>query len=245
MFRRAHRVGLVLGLLAASFPGTLCVYGQDAEKETKWEPVTTEDWVRISPEDEVWLDLKEKRVAVGGQVCLTRGFLEMFACPRGTKEHESIVSLNSKAYPIHAGLLAIGAKPGHPVKYQPEYIPAEGPVIQVLVQWKDDQGQTRVVPAQHWVRHVKTGKQMPYDWVFAGSGFWRDEFTGEETYYAEGGEVICLSNFGTAMLDLPVASSQDNSQLLFQAFTERIPERETPVTLILSVQKGGENSRSE
>src|SRR5690606_32839766 len=132
-------------------------------------------FVRLSRDDEVWVDAKNKRVIVGGQVCLTRGALEMFACPKGTKEHESIVSLNAKAYQIHAALLAIGAKPGRTVQYSPEYIPADGSRIEVLVQWKGEDGKVRVVRAQEWIRHVKTSKEMSHDWVFAGSGFWHDE----------------------------------------------------------------------
>ena len=157
----------------------------------------------------------------------------MFACPQGTKEHESIVALNAKAYQIHAGLLAIGATPGRPVRYQPNYSPAEGPKIQVMVQWRED-GKPRSVRAQDWIRQTGTDKQMEHDWVFAGSGFWKDTATGKEHYLAEGGEVICVSNFGTAMLDLPIQSSQDNAALMFEAFTERIPPVGTPVRLVLS-----------
>ena len=53
--------------------------------------------IRLDPKAEVWVDAKRKRVIVGGQICLRQGLLEMFACPRGTKEHESIVSVNTKA----------------------------------------------------------------------------------------------------------------------------------------------------
>ena len=44
----------------------------------------------------------------------------------------------------------------------------------------------------------KTGKAMTYPWVFAGSRFWTDEETGKQYYQAEGGDFICVSNFGTA-----------------------------------------------
>ena len=71
--------------------------------------------VKLSKTGDVWLDTKRKAVVVDGQVCLREGQLEMFACPKGTKEHESIISLNSKAEEVHAGLLAAGAKPGSPV----------------------------------------------------------------------------------------------------------------------------------
>ena len=48
----------------------------------------------------------------------------------------------------------------------------------------------------------------------------------------------CVSNFPTAMLDLPIASSQANEALLFETFTERIPPRGTPVELIFSRAEG-------
>jgi hypothetical protein len=55
--------------------------------------------------------------------------------------------------------------------------------------------------------NTRTGKPLEYPWVFAGSGFWVDETTGEKSYLAESGDFICVSNFPSAMLDLPVASS--------------------------------------
>jgi hypothetical protein len=35
------------------------------------------------------------------------------------------------------------------------------------------------------------------------------------------------------MLDLPIESSQANNELMFQANTDRVPPRGTPVTIIL------------
>jgi hypothetical protein len=74
---------------------------------------------------------------------------------------------------------------------------------------------------------------MPFDWVFAGSSFWTDEDTGKVHYSANSGDLICVSNFNTATLDLPVESSQANASLLFTAFTERIPPHGTKVRLVL------------
>jgi hypothetical protein len=45
--------------------------------------------------------------------------------------------------------------------------------------------------------------------------------------------VICISNFDSAMLDVPFLSTKDNDDLFFQANTESIPPLETPVTVIL------------
>jgi hypothetical protein len=74
---------------------------------------------------------------------------------------------------------------------------------------------------------------MEQDWVFAGSGFWTDEETGKKHYYAEQGDLICVSNFATAMLDVPIPSSQSADQLMFEAFTERVPPKGTKVRLVL------------
>lgn len=190
-------------------------------------------WLRLAKDHEVWLDLTEKRVLVGGMVCLRSGQLEMFACPRLTKEHESVVSTFSPARFVHAGLLALGLQPGTPVKYTPEYKPATGAVVDVTVVWKDKQGKCREVAAQQWVKDNKRGKPLGYDWVFVGSGFWSDSKTGERYYSADAGEFICVSNFPTAMLDLPIESSQANDALLFSAYTEHIPPLKTRVLLIL------------
>ena len=189
---------------------------------------------RLMPDYDVWIDPKNKRVVVDGTVCLREGQLEMFACPKGTKEHESIVAVDTKAYAVHAGLLALGAQVGTPVEFQPKYKPATGTEIDVSVVWLDRNGVAHNDRAQDWVRNVKTGKAMESPWVFAGSGFWFDEVTKTKHYLAETGDFICVSNFPSAMLDLPVESSQGNDDLLFDAFTERIPPLGTRVRLVLT-----------
>jgi hypothetical protein len=87
------------------------------------------------------------------------------------------------------------------------------------------------------VRNTQTEEQLNADWVFAGSGFWRDPADGTEHYQADGGDMICVSNFPGAMLDLPIESSQSNEALLFQAFEGRVPPPGTDVELILAPAK--------
>ncbi|MHB0959799.1 MAG: YdjY domain-containing protein [Pirellulaceae bacterium] len=191
-------------------------------------------WLRVTKDNDVWIDFQHKQVVAGGRICLREGLLEMFACPEGTKEHESIVAVHTPARYVHAALVALGAQPGPPVQFEPTYKPAQGTEVTVEVLWKDEQGKEQRVMAQHWVKHVKTGKELTYPWVFAGSGFWTDEEGKEQFYLGDGGEFICVSNFSTATLDLPVESSAENDTLLFAAFTERIPPRDTPVMLFLT-----------
>lgn len=183
---------------------------------------------------DVWIDKANKRIVVDGTVCLREGQLEMFACLRGTKEHESIVAADTKAYAVHAGLLAIGAKQGTAVQYQPKYQPATGEEIDIQLVWTDKNGVVHRDRAQDWIQNTKTGKPLEHNWVFGGSGFWQNEDTGEKSYLAESGDFICVSNFPSALLDLPVESSQSDEALIHQANTERIPPVGTRVRMVLS-----------
>ena len=149
--------------------------------------------VRMSPEYDVWIDTKRGVVLVDGQVSLRRGMLEMFACTRNTKEHESIISANTRAFLVHAALLRLGAEPGHPVQFVPEYKPPAGTEIEISVEWRDPDGKQHTARAQDWIRNLRTGKAMEHRWVFAGSWFWTDEETGRQYYQAEQGDFICVS----------------------------------------------------
>ena len=180
-----------------------------------------------------WVNREDKQVIMVGQVSQRNAPLEMFVCQKNTKEHESVLSVDTTAAAIHAALLLIGAEPGHPVQYQPEYKVATGTPIAIDVIWKDADGKIQKAKAQEWIKNVKTGKAMAHDWVFAGSGFWENKETGQRMYLAEQGDFICVSNFPTAMLDLPIKSSDKESALLFQAWEEHVPPLGTPVTIVL------------
>lgn len=76
-------------------------------------------------------------------------------------------------------------------------------------------------------------KKMDAHWVFAGSGFFTDE-DGQKHYQAEGGDVICVANFPTALLDVDTQSSSTGEEnLLYEAWTEKIPPLGTEVTVEL------------
>ena len=66
------------------------------------------------------IDYFEKRcVDLEGTICLEKGLLELIACTKGSKEHESIVAVAAKAMHIHMGLLLLGANNGHPAMRKP------------------------------------------------------------------------------------------------------------------------------
>lgn len=221
------------------------------------DPVAFPGLKRLQPDADVWLDPENKRVVVQAGVCFREGPIEMFACNhlwikdpvsgreirRGTKEYESIVTINASAAVIHAALLAVGARSGSPVRFVPQYEPAHGSVIHVTLHWSDAQGRRCRARAQQWVRNTASKQSLEHDWVFAGSSMVDIPGNDKQYYLADNGNVICVSNFTDAMLDLPIASTQVNERLLFEAFTEHIPALGTLVTIVL--EPGEEKSRGQ
>jgi hypothetical protein len=200
------------------------------------QPKSAPEPKRIQLGKNVFLEIDgtTKRVLVESKVCLRQGSLEQLLTRNKLKAHEAIISAEVDASKIHAGLLLAGAEPGSPVKFQPKFAPPKGTVIKVTVQYKDGDKTVRR-PAQEWIRDMKTKKDLAIDWVFAGSRLFPDpEDPKKPPYYlANDGDVIVVSNFETALLDLPIESSASDTAHEFEANTDRIPALDTPVTVIL------------
>jgi hypothetical protein len=267
--------------------------------------------VPLNESGTVKLDLANRRLLVQGEVVLRQGQLEMFACRKKSKEHESIVAIDAAAFVIHSGLLALKAAPGGPAVYEPAFQPPHGEKLDIVVTWKDEQDKIQRVPAQSWIRETVNrfwvrpleklpkgveidemsplrydrkqkellwygpmtdaqkkdllaqsedrawreaiayfhergqSRGMEADWVFVGSVLGVDETTGEKSYAAEEGQYICVSNFATAMIDIAVRSSDQAAELAFEAWTEKIPPKGTPVTLEIGPAPKKEASKKE
>jgi hypothetical protein len=179
-----------------------------------------------------------RRVHILAEVCLREGPLEVFLCKNATKEHEAILHADLDARDVHFALIAAGAKPGTTVKFVPVYKPATGDPIKVSITYYKD-GKLQTKPAQSWIQDVRTKKDMPHDWVFAGSRFFKDpgDSAAPPFYCANNGEVICIANFADSMMDLPVMSSKEAAELGYVANTERIPPLKTKVLVTLEPVK--------
>lgn len=228
--RHRHAPSLCAAIATTLLACTACLAGEQATAVV--EMAAPEGARQLDQKQPVWVNAAATEVYVDGRVTLREGVLEMFACPQGTKEHESIVAVNASAMLIHTALLTVGAEPGSPVRFQPEYRPPTGTEIAVGIEWTVD-GEKQTTTAQDWIRNAETGKAMDLPFVFAGSGFWTDPDTKQNHYLAASGDLICVSNFGAAMLDVPAPSTQANDELWFEPFTERIPPVGTPVRLVL------------
>jgi hypothetical protein len=183
----------------------------------------------------LWLDPKAKRVILQARVVLREGMLEHLMCLKGTKEHEAILATDAVARQIHAALLAIGAEPCHPVRFLPKFEPPKGSAIGIELTWWQD-GKLKRSDAREWVRDERAKAPLAIDWVFAGSELYDDPLTKKTLYAADDGDVITVANFGSAILDLPIASSASDADRVFVTNTEKIPPLGTEVFVSLSLR---------
>jgi hypothetical protein len=198
------------------------------------------------------------RVVMDMDVVLTSGYLEhLLSRSEAGKDHESILSTPFDAEHLKTALIAIGLTPGKPATFVKEvngervydFKPATGDVVKIYLQYEDPKGNTVTVPAQSWVASTKDGKPLTADWVFAGSYRGKSKtFQGEEFEYfgANDGRVVCVTNYGSALLDLPFESHDADPQgnaLGYQANTAAIPMQGTKVRVLFEPKADAKAAR--
>jgi hypothetical protein len=201
----------------------------------------------------VTINLQERSVDVAGSICLRRGSLELVACTKGTKEHESIVAIEAKPMHLHTALLLLGAKPGSPATRQQvgdqagrwRDVPPSGGRVDVFLVLQDNDGKPVEHPISDFIapssRRSEDSSDKPakfptHTFLFAGSVL-LGEGPGPRRYLSdESGNVISLVTFGDEVLCLPAVHSQANEALLWQVDPTNLPAVGTKVTLRLRPQ---------
>lgn len=197
----------------------------------------------------------ERTVDVDAEVCLDEGALELIACTKDSKEHESIVVIQARPSHIHAALLLLGARNGQPAMRRPldeamtrwEDIPPKGDPVDISLAWKQADGTPVERPLSAFLIRSeeeeaadgasKDKQKFPNTFLFAGSGL-GDESETPRRYLAElSGNVISISTFGDELLCLPEIHGHENQALDWKIDPTHLPKKHTKVQLRLRVKK--------
>jgi len=217
----------------------------------------------------VKINLDEWCVDVESRVCLTEGLLELIACTKDTKEHESIIVVDAKAVHIHTALLLIGAKPGNPASQQPinpemtrfRHLLPSGSPIEVFLVIKDQQGKETEHPISDFIGPAdsddgfpettepqdkeKPGKFPTHTFLFAGSVLVGEKDEPRSYLGDLSGNVISITTFGDELLCLPGMHDHSNGALMWQVIGDKLPELDTKVTLRLRPVKAEAETKTE
>lgn len=202
----------------------------------KEEPKPAGETKKVNVGKNVALEIlpdKTRRVLVASEVCMREGLLEQLLTRKRTKEHEAILAADIDGRDLHLALTLAGAEPGKVVQFRPKLVAPSGTPIKISLEFQA-KGKTVRVSGREWIRSIKTKKDFPTDWVFAGSVFIPNPLDNKKLpfYGANDGDVVTVVNFESACIDVPFLSIKDNADLDFEAHTERIPALKTPVTVI-------------
>jgi|TARA_B110000263_G_scaffold248008_1_gene262020 hypothetical protein len=208
---------------------------------------------KLSPEAEqalrklnlpgIKLNLEERCVDVNATVCLHKGLLELVACTKGSKEHESILSIAARPMHIHTAMLLMGARPGTPALRKARdgalkrWIPVEpaGDSVRVSLVFPDSKGKPQEHPLSKFISPAqpdeisgipmnKKLETFPASFLFAGSHL-VENGPGPKKYVCEqSGNVISISTFGDELLCLPGIHGHQNDGLSWQVNPKDLPK---------------------
>ena len=202
----------------------------------------------------VQINLEEWCVDVDSRIALKEGLLELIACTKDTKEHESILVVDAKPSHVHTALLLIGARPGSPAQRQaidPEMtrfrdIPSSGSPVNVFLVFKDKDGKEVEKPISDFIKSSEGHDGIPgpaaegdkekfptHTFLFAGS-ILTGEDGGPRQYLCDAnGNVISISTFGDELLCMPGFHENANGALMWQVDGEHLPELDSKVIMRL------------
>lgn len=200
------------------------------------------------------INVEKWSVDVESTVCLDDGPLELIACTKDGKVHESIIAVAAKPSHIHAALLLLGTKPGSPATRKPIDpeglafidIPPHGGPVEVSLVTRNDDGTESEKPIRDFIVANKDfqsnasedpdSRRFPTStFLFAGSVLLDPKEPGAPRRYLSdlSGNLISISTFGDETLCLPDVHSQENHALLWRIDSGKLPPLDSPITLRL------------
>ena len=210
------------------------------------------------------IDLEKRYIDLEATVCLDEGFLELVACTKGSKEHESIVAVGARPMHIHTALLLLGANNGNPAmrkqvgEKEKRWIDIRprGDEIEAYLVFKNSAGKMIERPVSDFITRSKersdkigvvenpdkksnsaSGHKFPSTFLFAGSHL-RANGKGPRQYLADlSGNVISIATFGDEILCLSDVQSNLNGSLTWRINPKHLPKVGAKITLRLRTKK--------
>lgn len=207
------------------------------------------------------INVDEWSVDVDAVVTLDHGLLELIACTRDSKEHESVIAVNAKPSHIHTALLLVGATPGNPAmrKISGEGedarfvdLPPRGGMIDVYLVIKGEDG-SKEVPINQFIQKAsddyfdaqteakpdeKPELYPTHSFMFTGSVLVDRGEESPRQYVADySGNVIALVTFGDELMSTPEIHDDSNHSLTWEVRSEGLPAVDSQITLRLRPQR--------
>ena len=163
-FRRRvkSRDALFFVLIVVLFPNVSRAAEPASDQESTVEKPAAEPARKNLELPGLVINFQKRCVDIEATICLDEGMLELIACVKGSKEHESIVAIEARPMHIHTALLLLGANNGTPAMSRPAdeqktrwiHIPPQGDPVNVYSCVRDTGRKRGRAPHQRFCRSI-------------------------------------------------------------------------------------------
>ncbi len=218
-----------LGLLALALPGAQAQHFSAVDRPMPAPPAAV--WSNgIARIGSVLVDPSNRCVLVQGYINQTNGLVELLACGKEGKTHESLLILTASPIDLNLGLLLLGLKAeGRPAAVG-VWADRRGPQLDLWVEWTQA-GQAQRCRAESLVFNEKTGRALPATaWIYTGSVI-------ENGYFRALSEDSHIATYWDpwVLINLPLDCGADDHVLY--ANEKAVPPLGTPIRLRLQVHQ--------
>jgi len=174
----------------------------------------------------VTIDANQRRVTIDGHVNMSSGIVELLACARFGKTHESVFAMEAEPYHIQVGLLLLGLEPTkRPLRFQGDKDTPTGDSVEVTVAWTDSTGKRVEVRGEDAIIDLRTNQPMQHTpWVFVGSRIANGQFEAQVD-----GNIITTYHDPATIIDNPLEGGGNDT--VYGVNSALVPSVGTPVTL--------------
>lgn len=177
-------------------------------------------------------DHVSREVLIPAQVNMERGILEYALVSEKGKLHEALLSTAARPFDLNVVLLLLNYQPDSewwvpPAKPKPLSKVGMTARLEVLLRWKQGEGEEKTVRLDEWISDLVTGKPAAATpWIYTGSYFNEDnQFVADVD-----GSFLALYHDGRSLINNPREGADNDEQW---GPASGIPSKGTSVVVVL------------
>jgi hypothetical protein len=175
------------------------------------------------------LDLNRKTITMYGKLNMSYGLIELLACTKIGKVHESALVIDVQPVHLQTALILLGLEHEGGLRYQGDPRTPKGDRVRIWVEWDSDDGESERYRAEDLVYNRVTQSPMEHtDWVFSGS-----RINKNGVFMAQAvGTLITTFHDPDAIIDNPLPEGGDDTVYIVN--TQIAPPKGTAVRMIIT-----------
>jgi hypothetical protein len=175
------------------------------------------------------LDRNKKTITMYGEVNMSYGLIELLACTKIGKLHESLLVMDVEPIHLNMALILLGLEDkgnSAGVRYQGDPLTPKGDRVRIWVEWDID-NETKRYRAEDLVFNRVKESHMEYtDWVFTGSRFHNGVFMAQAV-----GTLITTFRDPDTIIDNPLPEGADDT--VYIGNSKIMPPKGTTIKMII------------